>query len=129
MDLNIGRTLDYLDENGLSDNTIVIYMSDQGFFMGEHGWFDKRFMYTESFRTPMIIRWPGQLNPGSTSDAMVLNLDIAPSLLEAGGAEIPKDLQGFSFWPALKGEKKGRDRSEERRGGEERRARSDRRAA
>jgi len=110
MDRNIGRTLDYLDENGLSDNTIVIYMSDQGFFMGEHGWFDKRFMYTESFRTPMIIRWPGQLNPGSTSDAMVLNLDIAPSLLEAGGAEIPKDLQGFSFWPALKGEKKGRDR-------------------
>lgn len=101
LDRNIGRTLDYLDEKGLSDNTIVIYLSDQGFYMGEHGWFDKRFMYEESFRTPMVMRYPGMVKPGTVSDRLVMNLDIAPTLLEAANVAIPKDMQGISMLPAL----------------------------
>lgn len=101
LDRNIGRTLDYLDRNGLAENTIVIYMSDQGFYMGEHGWFDKRFMYEESFRTPMIIRYPGKLKPGSVNNDFVMNLDVAPTLLDAAGAAVPADMQGKSFLPVL----------------------------
>lgn len=97
LDRNIGRTLDYLDKHQLSQNTIVIYLSDQGFYMGEHGWFDKRFMYEESFRTPMMMRYPGKITPGTIDSNMVLNLDVGPTLLQAAGTAIPKDMQGKSF--------------------------------
>lgn len=111
LDRNIGRTLDYLDKNGLAKNTIVIYVSDQGFFMGEHGWFDKRFMYEESFRTPMIMCYPGVIEPGIISNDMVMNLDIAPTMLDAAGMEIPKDIQGKSLLPLFRKNKAlGRDR-------------------
>lgn len=109
LDRNIGRTLDYLDRHSLADNTIVIYLSDQGFYMGEHGWFDKRFMYEESFRTPMVMRYPGEVKPGVRSDAFVMNLDIAPTLLNAAGVAVPKDMQGQSFLLQVTGKgKKGR---------------------
>lgn len=104
LDRNIGRTLDYLDANGLSDNTIVIYLSDQGFYMGEHGWFDKRFMYEESFRTPMVMRYPGVVKPGTVSDRFVMNLDIAPTMLDAANVPVPKDMQGISMLPTLRGQ-------------------------
>ncbi len=99
LDRNIGRTLDYLDQHQLSQNTIVIYLSDQGFYLGEHGWFDKRWMYEESFRTPMVMRYPGVINPGTTNNDFILNLDIAPTLLAAAGVNVPKDMQGQSFLP------------------------------
>ena len=102
LDRNIGRTLDYLDQHGLSKNTIVIYLSDQGFYMGEHGWFDKRWIYEESFRTPMVMRYPGQVKAGTVSNRFVMNLDIAPTVLDAAGLPIPKDIQGISMLPALK---------------------------
>ena len=109
LDRNIARTLDYLDRNGLAQNTIVIYLSDQGFYMGEHGWFDKRFMYEESFRTPMVMRYPGVIKPGTKSNAMVMNLDLAPTLLQAAGVAVPKDVQGASLLPVVNGSKaKGR---------------------
>ena len=101
LDRNIGRTLDYLDKHGLAENTIVIYLSDQGFYMGEHGWFDKRWMYEESFRTPMVMRYPGAIKPGTVSKDLVMNLDIAPTLLEAAGTAVPRDIQGESFLPLL----------------------------
>src|SRR5690606_26094992 len=101
LDRNIGRMLDYLEEHGLAENTIVIYMSDQGFYMGEHGWFDKRFMYEESFRTPMMMRYPGVVRPGTESDDFVMNLDIAPTLLDAAGLRVPEDMQGMSLLPLL----------------------------
>jgi len=103
LDRNIGRTLDYLDSHGLRENTIVIYLSDQGFYLGEHGWFDKRWIYEESFRTPMVMRYPGKIKPGSISKDFVLNLDIAPTVLEAAGRPIPKTMQGKSMLPALSG--------------------------
>jgi len=110
LDRNIGRTLDYLDKSGLSKNTIVIYLSDQGFYTGEHGWFDKRFMYEESFRTPMVMRYPGVIKPGTRSEAMVMNLDIAPTVLDAAGLPVPAEVQGKSFLPLLKDPKlNGRD--------------------
>jgi arylsulfatase A-like enzyme len=105
MDENVGRILDYLEQTGLATNTIVIYTSDQGFFLGDHGWFDKRFMYEESLRMPLLIRWPGHTKAGSTNDAMVMNIDFAPTLLEAAGAPVPKDMQGRSFLAALEGKK------------------------
>jgi len=106
MDRNIGRVLDYLKEHDLEKNTLVVYLSDQGFYMGEHGWFDKRFMYEESFRTPMIAQLPGLIKPKSTIDGMVLNIDIAPTLLELTGTPIPSAIQGKSFLSLLKGKKK-----------------------
>jgi len=110
LDRNIGRTLDYLDRNNLAGNTIVIYVSDQGFYMGEHGWFDKRFMYEESFRTPMVMRYPGVIKPGSINNNLLMNLDIAPTVLEAAGVTIPADMQGESFLPLVKHNNiKGRD--------------------
>lgn len=110
LDRNIGRTLDYLDKHQLSKNTIVIYVSDQGFYMGEHGWFDKRFMYEESFRTPMVMRYPSVVKSGSVNSNMVMNLDIGPTLLDAAGIKVPNDMQGKSFLPLIKGSaKKGRD--------------------
>ncbi|WP_316821078.1 sulfatase [Pedobacter gandavensis] len=105
LDRNIGRTLDYLDKKGLTKNTIVIYMSDQGFYLGEHGWFDKRFIYEESFRTPMVMRYPGVIKPGTVSKDFVMNLDIAPTMLDAAGIAIPKDVQGKSMLPQLKDKK------------------------
>src|SRR5438045_6847409 len=83
VDDNVGRFLDFLDSSGLATNTIVIYTSDQGFFLGDHGWFDKRFMYEESLRMPFIVRWPGQIKPGTVTDKMVLNVDFAPPFLAA----------------------------------------------
>ena len=101
LDRNIGRTLDYLDKNGLADNTIVIYMSDQGFYMGEHGWFDKRFMYEESFRTPMVMRYPGVIKPGTVISNSIMSIDIGPTLLQAAHAAVPREMQGYSFLPLL----------------------------
>ncbi len=103
LDENIGRVLDYLEENGLAENTIVIYTSDQGFYLGEHGWFDKRFMYEESFKTPILMKWPKLFSSTLRSDEMVQNLDFAPTLLEAAGIPIPNDMQGESFLPLLNG--------------------------
>jgi arylsulfatase A-like enzyme len=104
LDENIGRVLDYLDEHGLAENTVVMYSSDQGFYMGEHGWFDKRFMYEESFRTPLIARWPGHTKPGSVNNDLVQNIDFAETFLELAGAPVPDDMQGRSLIPLLKGE-------------------------
>lgn len=110
LDRNIGRTLDYLDKNNLTKNTIVIYVSDQGFYMGEHGCFDKRFMYEESFCTPMVMRYPGVVTAGSINEQLVMNLDIAPTILDAAKMEVPADMQGKSFLPLVnKTQKKGRD--------------------
>lgn len=97
MDRNIGRILNYLDSSGLSKNTIVIYTSDQGFYMGEHGWFDKRFMYEESLRTPFLMKYPGHIKPGSNVDKMVVNIDFAPTLIDFAGIKVPSDMQGNSF--------------------------------
>ncbi|SEM14151.1 Arylsulfatase A [Maribacter orientalis] len=106
VDDNVGRLLDYLDESGLAENTIVIYTSDQGFYLGEHGWFDKRFIYDESFKTPLLIRWPNVVKPGSVENEMVQNLDFAQTMLEAVGITPPNDMQGESLIPLLKGNKK-----------------------
>ena len=104
IDDNLGRILDWLDESGLSENTVVVYSSDQGFYLGEHGWYDKRWMYEESFRTPLIVRWPGQAEPGSSSGAIVSNLDFAPTFLEMAGLEAPPLMQGRSLVPLLAGQ-------------------------
>ncbi len=110
VDDNVGRVLDYLDESGLAENTIVIYTSDQGFYLGEHGWFDKRFMYNESFKTPLMIRWPKKIKAGIRSDELVQNLDFAPTLLDAAGIEVPADMQGESMTPLLYGHDEKWDR-------------------
>ena len=102
VDRNVGRVLDYLEKNDLLDNTIIVYTSDQGFYMGEHGWFDKRFMYEESFRTPMLVRYPGGIK-GDIPE-MVQNIDHAATFLELAGAPVPEDIQGDSYLPLLKGE-------------------------
>ena len=102
VDRNVGRVLDYLDEAGLADNTLVVYTSDQGFYMGEHGWFDKRWMYEESFRTPLLMRLPG----GVTGDvpALVQNIDYAATFLDLAGVDVPSDIHGCSLLPLLEGE-------------------------
>ncbi len=105
VDDNVGRMLDYLDKNGLSKNTIVIYTSDQGFFLGDHNWFDKRFMYEESLRMPFLIRYPEKIKSGKVNDAMILNVDFAPTFLEYAGIQPPKEIQGHSIAPLLRGEK------------------------
>ena len=102
VDDNIGRVLDYLDETGLAENTLVVYTSDQGFYLGEHGWFDKRFMYEESLRMPLIIRYPQAIRPGVMSE-MAMNLDFAPSFLDFAGIPIPPDMQGRSLKGLLSG--------------------------
>ncbi len=104
VDKSVGRVLDYLDANGLSDNTIVVYTSDQGFYLGEHGWFDKRWMYEESLRTPLLIRWPGVVRAGRTNNDLVSNLDFGETFIDAAGGEVPGEMQGKSFLPILKGE-------------------------
>jgi arylsulfatase A-like enzyme len=103
VDDNVGRLLDYLDRSGLSRNTIVIYTSDQGFFLGDHNWYDKRFMYEESIRMPFLIRYPERIPPGRVNRAMILNVDFAPTLLDLAGLPVPPDVQGRSFKPLLEG--------------------------
>ncbi len=103
VDDNIGRMLKYLDDNDLSKNTVVIYASDQGFYMGEHGWFDKRMMYNESFKTPFIVRWPGHVKPGSVNNDIVSNLDFPETFLDIAGTPIPGDMQGRSLVPVFEG--------------------------
>jgi arylsulfatase A-like enzyme len=104
VDESVGKLLDYLDQVGLADNTIVVYASDQGFYLGEHGWFDKRWIFEESLRTPLLVRWPGVTKPGTTNPDIVSNLDFAPTFLEAAGVEVPKDVQGRSLVGVLKGQ-------------------------
>lgn len=104
VDDNVGRVLDYLDESGLADNTIVIYSSDQGFYLGDHGWFDKRFMYEESYRQPLLVKWPGVVEPNSVNHDLVSNLDFAETFLEIAGVPVPEDMQGRSLVPLLRGE-------------------------
>ena len=103
IDDNVGRLLHYLDAAGLAENTIVIYTSDQGFYLGDHGWFDKRFMYEESLRMPLLVRYPRQIKAGSVNDDIVLNLDFAPTFLDFAGVSKPADMQGRSFRPVLQG--------------------------
>jgi arylsulfatase A-like enzyme len=110
LDRNIGKLLDYLDANGLAENTIVVYGSDQGFYLGEHGWFDKRFMYEESLRTPFVIRYPGVVKPGTVINQSVANIDWAPTFMEIAGVTVPNDIHGVSFLPILRdNEAVGRD--------------------
>ena len=104
VDENIGRVLDYLDENGLAENTIVVYTSDQGFYLGEHGWYDKRFMYEESLRMPLVMRYPKEVPSNQVREEMVLNLDFAPTFLDYAGADIPSDFQGQSLRQLASGE-------------------------
>jgi arylsulfatase A-like enzyme len=110
VDENVGRLFSYLDDNDLTENTIIVYTSDQGFYLGEHGWFDKRFIYDESFKTPLLIKWPNVISPGTTCDEMVQNLDFAQTFLEAAGIMAPEDMQGESLIPLLKGENDKWDR-------------------
>jgi len=103
VDKSVGQVLDYLKENGLDKNTVVIYASDQGFYLGEHGWFDKRFMFEESYRTPLLVQWPGNVKPGSVNNDIVSNLDFAETILDMANVKIPSDMQGASMVPVLKG--------------------------
>lgn len=104
LDDNVGRVLDYLEENDMLDNTLVVYTSDQGFYMGEHGWFDKRFMYEESFRTPLIMRLPDGYEKRGDITEMVQNIDYGPTFLDMAGVKVPEDMQGVSMAPLLRGE-------------------------
>lgn len=101
VDENIGRLLDYLDKTGLAGNTVVVYTSDQGFYMGQNGWFDKRFMYDQSMQIPLLARWPGKTKPGTTTDALVQNIDFAPTMLDLAGLPVPAWMQGLSLKPVL----------------------------
>jgi arylsulfatase A-like enzyme len=103
VDKSVGEVLDFLEENGLDKNTVVIYASDQGFYLGEHGWFDKRWMFEESYRTPLLVQWPGVIKPGSINNDMVSNIDLPETFLEIGGVDVPSDMQGRSMVPILKG--------------------------
>jgi arylsulfatase A-like enzyme len=107
IDDNIGRVLDYLDKEGLTENTIVIYTSDQGFFLGEHGFFDKRFMYEESLRIPLLVRYPKEIKAGSVNKDIITNIDFAETFLDYAGAAIPDDMQGRSLRPLFKGNTPG----------------------
>lgn len=104
VDDNVGRFLDYLDKTGLAQNTVVIYTSDQGFFLGDHGLYDKRFMYEESIRMPFLVRWPGQIKAGSVQQALAINADFAPTFMEIAGVPVPEEMQGRSLVPLLKGQ-------------------------
>jgi arylsulfatase A-like enzyme len=103
VDESVGRVLKQLDDEGLAKDTIVVFSSDQGFYLGEHGWFDKRWIFEESLRTPLLVRWPGVAEPGSVNKDIVSNLDFAETFLEAAGQPVPADLQGRSLVPVLKG--------------------------
>ena len=99
VDDSVGRILDYLDQNQLAENTIVIYSSDQGFYLGEHGWYDKRWMFEESLKMPFLVRWPGKIKPGTRSQALIQNIDYGPTFLDIAGADIPEAMQGRSLKP------------------------------
>ncbi|MFC1606979.1 sulfatase [Candidatus Latescibacterota bacterium] len=103
VDDNVGRLLDYLDDTGLAENTIVVYTSDQGFYLGDHGWFDKRFMYEESLRMPLIIRYPEKIQSGTVNDDIVVNIDFAPTFLDYAGVAVPSDIQGRTLRQVLEG--------------------------
>jgi arylsulfatase A-like enzyme len=105
VDDNIGRVLKYLDDTGLAENTVVVYSSDQGWYLGDHGWYDKRWMYEESLTMPLIVRWPGAVKPGSVNDDLVSNVDFAETFLDVAGMadRIPDDMQGRSMVPILRG--------------------------
>lgn len=103
VDDNLGEVLDYLDQSGLSKNTVVMYSSDQGWYLGDHGWYDKRWMYEESLKMPFVVKWPGVVTPGSVCHEIVSNVDFAETFLEIAGAKIPQDMQGHSLIPLLKG--------------------------
>ena len=105
VDESVGRVLDYLEKEGLADNTIVVYASDQGFYLGEHGWFDKRWIFEESVRTPFLLRWPGVTKPGATSRELVSNLDFAETFLDAAGLPVPAEMQGRSLRGVAAGQK------------------------
>ena len=105
VDDSIGKILKYLADNNLEKNTLIIYTSDQGFFLGDHGMYDKRFMYEETIRMPFVARWPGQIKPGTVSEAITINCDFAPTFLELAGSKIPTEMQGRSMLPILRGEK------------------------
>lgn len=107
VDDNVGRLLDYLDKAGLASNTVVIYTSDQGFFLGDHGLYDKRFMYEESIRMPFLVRWPGRIRPGSVQEALAINADFAPTFMELAGLQTPAEMQGRSLVPLFAGGKPG----------------------
>lgn len=104
VDENVGRLIDYLEANSLMENTIIVYTSDQGFYLGEHGWYDKRFVYDESFKTPLLVAWPGKIKPNEASDELVQNLDFAQTFLDAAGIPAPDDMQGESLIPLLTGD-------------------------
>jgi arylsulfatase A-like enzyme len=106
VDDGVGQVLDFLKKNNLDENTIVVYTSDQGFYLGEHGWFDKRFIFDESFKTPLLVKWPGVIQAGSKNTQMVQNLDFAQTFLEAAGIKSPADMQGESLIPIFKGQGK-----------------------
>ncbi|MEA5403259.1 sulfatase [Arcicella sp. DC2W] len=103
VDEGVGQVLDFLKQNNLEENTIVVYTSDQGFYLGEHGWFDKRFIFDESFKTPLLVKWPTAIKPGTKNTQMVQNLDFAQTFLEAAGIKAPSDMQGESLIPIFKG--------------------------
>jgi arylsulfatase A-like enzyme len=105
LDRNIGKVLDYLDKNGLTENTLIVYASDQGFYLGEHGWFDKRFMYEESFHVPLVMKYPKLIKKGTVVNSFAQNIDFAPTFLELAGVNIPDDIQGKSLLPLLKNQK------------------------
>ena len=105
IDDEVGKMLDYLKKNGLLDNTIIVYTSDQGFYLGEHGWYDKRWMFEESFRIPFIMYWKGVTKPGEHINQLVQNIDMAPTLIKAAGLEVPSDMQGLNLIPLIEGKK------------------------
>ena len=112
VDDNVGRILQFLKDEGLAENTIVVYSSDQSFYLGEHGWFDKRWMYEQSFRQPLLMKWPGVIKPGTAIETMTQNIDFAPTFLEACGIEVPAEIQGKSLIPLMKkGDKASWDRT------------------
>lgn len=103
VDDNIGRVLEYLDKSGLAENTVVIYTSDQGFYLGDHGWFDKRFIYEESMRMPFLLRYPNSSSAGSENNDIITNIDFAPTIIDLAGISVPEEVQGSSFMPNIKG--------------------------
>jgi arylsulfatase A-like enzyme len=105
VDDNVGRLLDWMDAHGLRENTVVIYTSDQGFFLGDHGLYDKRFIYEPSIKMPFLVRWPGSTKPGSVTQALATNCDFAPTFLDLAGLPVPADMQGRSLVPVLRGER------------------------
>jgi arylsulfatase A-like enzyme len=110
IDENTGRLLEYLDKHDLTKNTVVMYTSDQGFYLGENGWFDKRFMYDVSMQTPLLVRWPGRIKPSSTTQVLAQNIDFAPTILQMAGTSVPGTMQGKSLVPVMTGKKAGVNR-------------------